>query len=125
MSNTYELRAELERDFAAVLLTGLARRACTPDDALDVCPLDMLTEGSVPWAAYRAVAEMHVRGLRPTVDGIYAHITADRQAAKAGRISARRISPSCASAPSASTTACAITPPWRFGKGSSTGLKSR
>lgn len=99
MSNTYELRAELERDFAAALLTGLARRACTPDDALDVCPLDMLTEGSVPWAAYRAVAEMHARGLRPTVDGIYAHITADRQAGGKGwpDISAADIAELCIS----------------------------
>ena len=79
MQNTFELRAALERDFIAALLTGLARRACTPDDALDVCPVDMLTEGGLPWAVYRAVAEMHERGLRPTVDGIYAHITADRQ----------------------------------------------
>lgn len=81
---TYELRADLERDFVAALLAGLARRDCDPGDALAVCPVEMLTEGGIPWAIYRAIEQMQADGLRPTVHGVYAHIMADKKAGGKG-----------------------------------------
>lgn len=72
--NAFQLRAQLDRDFICALLSGLARKACTPDDALGICPVALLTDGPTK-AVYGAVADVYAAGAWPTLPAVFEHLS--------------------------------------------------
>lgn len=68
---TFELRAQLERDYVCAALSATCSGAVSADELMAICPVGMLTEGGEPWTIYRGIAELAASGKPVSLAGVY------------------------------------------------------
>lgn len=67
-------RHELERNFVAAAVTGICTKTINASDLLAICPLDMLTPGTVPYAILWAVNGLLRADMPITVPAIWEYL---------------------------------------------------
>lgn len=75
-----DARRKIETDFVQAAFSGICQHTISPADVLAVCPLELLEQGTIPHAIYRAIVELDQKGSDVSPVSVWAHIYEAMQA---------------------------------------------
>lgn len=73
-AKTREARLQLEQEYLCAALHGTCAGTVSFSDLLAICPLEMLTEGTIPYGIYQAMKVVNEQGIKITLDALWIYI---------------------------------------------------